>query len=379
MSQILKFNGGSGPLPPEVATTYTADTGTAIPVANNLNLFSSIATDAIANNLTSFASGDTVTYALLPSINQPNTDASGNGVYSLGTLRFLHNYGTQNTFVGARAGNLTLDIASSHNNVAVGFRAGEAINTFAQNCVYIGSVCGLNLTDGFNTVAIGTGSLGAATTTVNGSTSIGNQSLTALTSGSLNTAIGNFSLGALLTGENNIAIGNNSGQLYVGSESSNIIIGNDGVAAENNTMRLGTTGTGAGQVSTTYIAGIAGVTVSNQATVVIDTTTGQLGTNEPFVVQGYVVANASPYVVGPTAYYITVDTSTIPITIQLPDAPTQYRSFIIKDSAGNAAVNNITVTTVSGVLLIDAATTFVMNTNYQSAQFLFDGFGYQIF
>lgn len=93
----------------------------------------------------------------------------------------------------------------------------------------------------------------------------------------------------------------------------------------------------------------------------------------------YRVANASPFVVNATDFYITVDTSTIPITIQLPNAPTIYRRFVIKDSAGNAAAQNVTVTTVGGVKLIDGAATFVMNTNYQAIELVYDNFGYQIF
>lgn len=114
------------------------------------------------------------------------------------------------------------------------------------------------------------------------------------------------------------------------------------------------------------------VTSSAGSTVTIAETPARLLNN-------YSVANASPYVVQADDYYITVDTSTIPITIQLPNAPTQYQVFIIKDSAGNAGTNNITVTTVGGVLLIDAAATFPMNTNYQSIQVVYSGFGYEIF
>jgi len=97
------------------------------------------------------------------------------------------------------------------------------------------------------------------------------------------------------------------------------------------------------------------------------------------ILNNYSVANASPYVVQADDYYITVDTSTIPITIQLPDAPTTYQVFIIKDSAGNAATQNVTVTTVSGIKLIDAAATFVMNTDWQSIHVVYDSFGYQVF
>lgn len=97
------------------------------------------------------------------------------------------------------------------------------------------------------------------------------------------------------------------------------------------------------------------------------------------LLNNYSVANASPYVVASTAYYITVDTTTIPITIRLPDAPTQYQYFIIKDSGGLAATNNISVTTVSGLINIDASTTYTMNTNYAAIQVVYSGFGYEVF
>lgn len=120
------------------------------------------------------------------------------------------------------------------------------------------------------------------------------------------------------------------------------------------------------------VGGLNNVTSAAGNTVTISETQARLLNN-------YSVANASPYVVQADDYYITVDTSTIPITIQLPDAPTQYQVFIIKDSPGNASVNNISVTTVSGVLLIDAGTTFTMNTDYQAIQVVYSGFGYEVF
>lgn len=155
--------------------------------------------------------------------------------------------------------------------------------------------------------------------------------------------------------------------------------------------RLVTTATGTiGQVLTSGGAGVApayatlptsvaaitgglNITITGTATnPIVSESQAQLLTN-------YSVANASPYVVTTTDFYITVDTSTIPITIQLPNAPTIYRRFVIKDSAGNASVQNVTVTTVGGVLNIDAAPTFVMNTNYEAMELVYDGFGYQVF
>lgn len=120
------------------------------------------------------------------------------------------------------------------------------------------------------------------------------------------------------------------------------------------------------------VGGLNTVTSGAVSTLTIAAAPAQYLTN-------YSVANATPYVVTATDFYITVDTSTIPITIQLPNAPTIYRRFVIKDSAGNASAQNVTVTTVGGVKLIDGAATFVMNTNYQAIELVYDNFGYQIF
>jgi len=88
---------------------------------------------------------------------------------------------------------------------------------------------------------------------------------------------------------------------------------------------------------------------------------------------------SSPYVVLSTDYYMTCNVSGGPLQINLPNAPTTGTVYIVKDSGGNAATNNITVTTVGGVVNIDGATTFVMNTAYEAATFLFNGSAWEIF
>lgn len=120
------------------------------------------------------------------------------------------------------------------------------------------------------------------------------------------------------------------------------------------------------------VGGLNTVTSGAVSTLTVAASPAQYLTN-------YSVANVATYVATATDYYITVDTSTIPVTIQLPNAPTIYRRFIIKDSAGNAAAQNVTVTTVAGIKLLDGAATFVMNTNYQAIELVYDNFGYQIF
>lgn len=92
----------------------------------------------------------------------------------------------------------------------------------------------------------------------------------------------------------------------------------------------------------------------------------------------YTDVTTTPYVVTSTDYYLSVNTA-IAITIQLPNAPTANRLYIIKDRTGNAGIQNITVTTVGGAVNIDGATSFLINSAYQSIQLLFNGTSYEVF
>lgn len=92
------------------------------------------------------------------------------------------------------------------------------------------------------------------------------------------------------------------------------------------------------------------------------------------------VTNAmSPYVVTADDYYISCDSSSGAIQINLPNAPTNYRQFIVKDRTGDASSSNITVTTVGGVVLIDGATSQVFTDDYESIEMIFNGTSYEIF
>lgn len=87
---------------------------------------------------------------------------------------------------------------------------------------------------------------------------------------------------------------------------------------------------------------------------------------------------SSPYVVLPTDYYLSVSTASSK-TIQLPNAPSTGRFIIVTDSTGNAALNNISVTTVGGVVNIDGNPIYTINIGYGSAQFIFNGVSYEVF
>lgn len=139
----------------------------------------------------------TTTTSFSGSISLPSTTTANNGSLQINGTPFLHNFGTNNTFVGANAGNRKM-------------------------------------------------------------------------SGTGNTAIGSGSLSANTSGASNITIGVNAGNTLT-TGSNNIDIGNVGVAAESNTIRIGTSGT----QTQCFVAGISGVTVVGNAVSVNGS--GQLG------------------------------------------------------------------------------------------------------
>jgi hypothetical protein len=87
----------------------------------------------------------------------------------------------------------------------------------------------------------------------------------------------------------------------------------------------------------------------------------------------------SIYTVLSTDEYLSCDVSGGVLQINMPNAPTTGRIITVKDNSGSAATSNITVTTVGGAVNIDGATTYVMNTNYQAARFIFNGTFYEVF
>lgn len=87
----------------------------------------------------------------------------------------------------------------------------------------------------------------------------------------------------------------------------------------------------------------------------------------------------SPYVVTATDYFISVDASGGAVTIELPNTTTTKREFVIKDRLGQAATNNITVTTPGGIVTIDGSTSYTFTDNYESLEMLFNGTSYETF
>lgn len=86
----------------------------------------------------------------------------------------------------------------------------------------------------------------------------------------------------------------------------------------------------------------------------------------------------TPYVVVGIDYFLAVDATGGPITINMPNTTTTGRMFIVKDYLGQANINNINITTPGGVALFDGFTAYTLNAQYQSVNLIFDGTNYMI-
>lgn len=229
-------------------------------------------------------------------------------------------------------------ITNGNNNVAIGFNSGHAIST-GSFCTFVGSGAGALNNTSFNNTGIGGSALAAFTTGAGGqgsNTAVGSGSMIALTTGTFNTALGISTLSALKTGSYNTVIGygnSSAGSNYTTSESSNVLLSNVGVLGESNVMRLGTSGTGTGQVGTTYIAGISGVNVGSVSTVV--TSSGdQLGTA--------VLTAGTGITITPTANTITIAAS---------------GSGAVSSVTGTT--NQITASPTTGAVVLSTPSTFI--------------------
>ena len=147
-------------------------------------------------------------------------------------------------------------------------------NTIGNNNTATGAQALINNTIGNNNTGDGTNAL-FSNTDGNENTATGKTALGGNINGSDNTADGFLALVGITSGSsNNIALGANAGSNLT-SGSNNIYLGSNGVATEDNTIRIGT----AGLRTSAFIRGIRGVTTgNNDAIPVLIDTAGQLGT-----------------------------------------------------------------------------------------------------
>jgi hypothetical protein len=188
---------------------------------------------------------------------------TANGYQSL----YSNTTGDANTAIGyiALSSNTT-----GQGNTATGYQTLIANTAGDRNTANGIDALFSNTTGSFNTA--NGGSALASNTTGGSNTASGNNALINNTTGNSNTAAGLYALQSNTTGSNNIALGSFAGTNRTTGDN-NIDIGNGGVAAEADSIRIGTTGT----QTNAYIAGIYQTTVARGVTVVVDST-GHLGT-----------------------------------------------------------------------------------------------------
>jgi endosialidase-like protein len=210
------------------------------------------------------------------------SDTTGSLNTAVGRRALLTNNGDENVAVGAAA--LKLNTTGSV-NTACG-RSTLNSNTTGNFNTAIGLFALFSNTSGSDNVVVGAGM--QVNDIGNDNLALGDTALPANTSGTRNIGVGAFA-GGSTTGSDNVSLGFNAG-IKVDTGSNNIDIGNQGIAGESNTIRIGTLVAANAVVppdypysktvaahTATYIAGIYNTTIANGLVVKVNSK-GHLGT-----------------------------------------------------------------------------------------------------
>jgi hypothetical protein len=249
------------------------------------------------------ASGNLRAYG---NISLPATEDTGlGGILLVDSAPFLHAMGTDNTFLGAEAGNLGLTVGSAIQNVGIGNEALHDVTSGSTNCAmgdWALHVC----TTSSGNVALGRHALVAITTapTDGRNVAVGSSCMALATTAERNVAVGSTAL-AITTGVRNIVLGYGAGTSLVGAESSNIIIGSTGTAGDANTIRIGTQGAGVGQQDKTYVAGVYQASSGATKEMVYIDSTGKLSSSNVGSTQ-WTTATVSGAITVNTSYVIKI-------------------------------------------------------------------------
>lgn len=252
--------------PDNIVETLTGNTGGPVPaLLGNINVVGdNIGITSVGNPAT-----NTITLSLVGGGDAAETFPTDSGTADSigGVLNIIANTAALN------AGS-SVSFSGSSNTVQLNVTDG-LVNTI------IGSGAGNATLLGTDNTALGEGAAHGLTT---GSANviIGESAGNVLTTGSDNTIVGEGSGALLTTGSNNTLIGRFSGHNYTTTESSNICIGDAtlGTISESNVLRIGAaTGSSAGQLNKSFIAGIVGITPDTADGIpVFIGSDGQLGT-----------------------------------------------------------------------------------------------------
>ncbi len=247
---------GAGAVGAPALTVNGANTGLYSPAAGAVALAA-----AGVNRLTANSTGISVT-----------GDIDMTGSLSKSGSYIMRGGTNNNTAVGLSTG-----YSTGSNNSAFGYGALNSLISTSWYNTGIGDLAGNKLTENSNT-AVGAEAMAALTGAANGwNTAIGTVAMGSSTAGQYNAALGIAAL-RYSTGSRNIAVGAFAGDNLTNGNW-NIDIGHEGVAAEANTIRIGTPLSGSTGQNRAFLAGVRGVTtgLGDAFWVMIDSN-GQLGT-----------------------------------------------------------------------------------------------------
>ena len=180
-------------------------------------------------------------------------------------------------------------------NTIYGSSVLSVATTGTNNALYGRSLCTTCTTSCSNNTIYGNGSVVGPTSGIQNNTIVGSSCvlLNGATNISNTVVIGNGSAQNINGAVGCIIIGNASGNGMT-SNANNIIIGGPGTAGRNNSIEIGISGTH----SSLYLQGATASTLSNKKTMVMNSTTGQVGYEAPLCMCGMELSFenfASPY------------------------------------------------------------------------------------
>jgi len=260
--------------------------------------------------------------------------------------------GPLNSSGGGGGTGMPIQTITGNTGGPVGPDASNNFNLLANTTMGITTV-GTPATNQINIIALqsSTTQIGTIQLATNAEAIAGTDTAKAITSDDLKAKLGTQTQFALPIGA-----GNSSAISWTAAPTDGqVLIGSTGLTPVLNTLTAG-----------------AGIGITNGPGTITISNTGGSGFT-------YTLVNSTPYIVLPADQYMGVDSSGGAITIQLPNAPTTGRVFVVKDRAGTSLANPITVTTVGGVVTIDGATTFVINSAFQATNFIFNGTSYEAY